>query len=298
VAEGCAPGNINDAIRQMMADLKTYDATTLPAAYQAKDADLTAIAALTSAANKLPYATGAGTWALTDLTAAGRAILDDADAAAQRTTLGAQAADATLTSLSGLSLVAGDILYATGADTLVRLPKGSAGQVLVMNGGATAPEWGSAGLTFATPIATTSGTDHDFTGIPAGVSEIEVVFRGVSLSGTDSILVQLGTSGGFVVTGYESYNLLGIGGSSSSLSATNGFVARLGNAGYAITGVYRLVRSTANTWTGTISGFNTASSLVWDGGGDIALAAALTQVRITRTGTNTFDAGTVTVGWR
>ena len=35
----------------------------------------------------------------------------------------------------------GDTLYASGANTLARLAKGTAGQTLKMNSGATAPEW-------------------------------------------------------------------------------------------------------------------------------------------------------------
>jgi hypothetical protein len=52
------------------------------------DAGLTSIAGLTTAADKMIYTTAADTYAVTDLTAAGRALLDDADNTAQRITLG------------------------------------------------------------------------------------------------------------------------------------------------------------------------------------------------------------------
>ena len=56
------------------------DLQTALDAKQPLDADLTAIAALTSAADKLPYATGAQAWALTTLSTFIRTVLDDADA--------------------------------------------------------------------------------------------------------------------------------------------------------------------------------------------------------------------------
>jgi hypothetical protein len=55
---------------------------------QQADATLTSIAALGTAADRYLYTTGVDTWAEGAITTAGRNLLDDADAAAQRSTLG------------------------------------------------------------------------------------------------------------------------------------------------------------------------------------------------------------------
>ena len=55
------------------------------------------------------------------------------------------------------SFTAGDILYATGSTTLAKLGKGTAEQVLAMNAGATAPDWGSVDLTVLPTITVAKG---------------------------------------------------------------------------------------------------------------------------------------------
>ena len=140
--------------------------TTDLANKQPLDGELTALAGLTSAADALPYFTGSGTASTTSLTTFGRSLIDDADQAAARTTLGVDAAgtdNSTPVTLAGaldyLTMTGQEITrgaidlttdvtgalptgnIADGAVTMAKINQAGAtsGQVIKWNGSAWAP---------------------------------------------------------------------------------------------------------------------------------------------------------------
>lgn len=144
-------------------------------------------------------------------------------------------------------------------------------------------------LTQGTAQNTTSGTSIDFTSIPSWVKRITVMLNGVSTSGTARVQVQLGTSGGFVTTGYASYT------SDAGSTSTTGLIVGGASASDTRVGAITILQQDANKWVA--SGVtNSSTSSGYLNVGNITLAAALDRVRITTTnGTDTFDAGSVNI---
>lgn len=141
----------------------------------------------------------------------------------------------------------------------------------------------------------TSGTSIDFTGIPAGVKRITVMFAGVSTNGTSQNLIQFG-AGSVATTGYTatSFNVAS-GAVGGPTLYSQGFGVRNGGAANTYSGSFVLSLIGSNTWAGTgcITGSDTSSFPM---SGSVALGGTLDRIRITTVnGTDTFDAGSINI---
>jgi hypothetical protein len=145
---------------------------------------------------------------------------------------------------------------------------------------------------------TASGTAVDFTGIPSWAKRITVMFNGVSLTGTDNILVQLGDSGGIENTGYDSWSMqISTTPVTSAIVSTVGFIIYTSSNTDVVSGAMSINLISGNTWTafGNASYISTNRGCSFSGGK--TLSSTLDKIRITRSGTNTFDAGTINISY-
>ena len=143
-----------------------------------------------------------------------------------------------------------------------------------------------------TAVASTSGTSIDFTSIPSWVKRITVMFNAVSLSGTDFILVQIG-SGSLSTSGYTSSGSSGAAAVASTTGRTDGFIIRTVAGSDSVTGGMVIQNITSTIW---VSNHTCGGSGFFIGGGiSPSLSGALDRVSVTRSGTNTFDAGTINI---
>lgn len=139
--------------------------------------------------------------------------------------------------------------------------------------------------------ATASGTSVDFTGIPAWVKRITIMFSEVSTSGTSAKLVQLG-SGTIVTTGYTGSG----GNANASVNYTTGFGLYSITAAIKMFGHITITNIHGNVWVGSwVFGVTGATTPNW-GGGSVTLSGTLDRVRITTVnGTDTFDDGKINI---
>ena len=162
--------------------------------------------------------------------------------------------------------------------------------------------WSStAKIVRTTSVNTTSGTSIDFTGLPAWVKRITVMLNGVSTNGTSPIQIQLGTSGGFVTSGYSSQAgfIQSTGVASGMTALTTGlYVMTFSAATDTVSSVFNINNITGNVWTYFGNGNRTGAFPLafFVGAAPQSLSGVLTQVRLTTVnGTDTFDAGSINI---
>ena len=147
-------------------------------------------------------------------------------------------------------------------------------------------------------VATTSGTAVTIAAsVPAWVKSFAVGVHDLSTSGTSAVIIQLGDSGGYEITGYQGTS--GADGASSQLSS--GFMimpAAYITAADTLSGMFIFNREDSATQKWSCSGGSGRASGVAAGFtfGYKSLSDVLTQIRITTAGgADTFDAGAASV---
>ncbi len=307
IAEGCAPSGINNAIRELMSQLKNQqtgaDGDNFTVGGNLAVTGSTTFTGAVVMSTALPVAsggTGASTSAnaRTNLSAAGSGANSDITSITGLTTALTVAQGGT----GAATHTSKGVLIGNGTSAITTVSPGTSNNVLTSDGTSWTSATGAYPLTSGTAQASTSGTSIDFTSLPSWVKRITVMLTGVSVNGNSIQQIQLGVSGTPETTGYSAMvsNVQTTVNTTRGVIATTGFILQHAGASTAsLQGTIVLSLLGSNTWTcnGSVysidatngDGLNTAA-------GSKALAGVLNMIRITTVnGTDTFDAGSINI---
>jgi hypothetical protein len=154
-------------------------------------------------------------------------------------------------------------------------------------------------IVLSTAVASTSGTSIDFTGLPAWVKRLTVMFNGVSGSGTSSIQIQIG-AGSVLTSGYNAgVGLINNTSFTTTSNISSGFAivpTGVSTNSYIYYGQMMLSSMGSNTWAVSGNFIYPPALNIMMVSGAVALSGTLDRVRITTVnGTDTFDAGSINI---
>ena len=141
---------------------------------------------------------------------------------------------------------------------------------------------------------TLTGTSINFASVPSWIKRLRVNYANVSTTGSSTVIIQLGTSGGLKTSGY--LGSVGFDGAGATyINTTTGAGVFSGHTATSVVHgwiEFVLVDAATNTWTfGCQGGFSSTTAGI-GGGGSVSLAGTLTQFTFTTvSGADSFDAG-------
>lgn len=182
-----------------------------------------------------------------------------------------------------------------GTNTLT-LPAKTGNIITSADSATVTPTMLSQPLTSGTAVASTSGTNIDFTSIPSWVKRITVIFNGVSASTGSNLSIVIGSAGSFETSGYSSLSIYAINAAASGAATSTAafIVANAAGAADTFSGNTTISNVSGNTWVSSGVLAATTSSYAWMSGGSKSTSATLDRVRVT-TSAGTFDAGSINI---
>jgi hypothetical protein len=208
------------------------------------------------------------------------------------TGMNVEAVNPTEASFQPLLLGGSTVTLRTSGTARVTVPASGAVDVV----GPLAIDGKNVGIQQGTEQATTSGTQIDFTSIPAGVRRVTFLLNAVSAAGAaKSLRLRIGPSGGVETSGYLS-------GARDSSAVTDSFQLNQGSdwadsgTGSA-SGIVTLERDTGSGWFLMSSLYNPNIPRVHDAAGRKVITGDLSRARFYWADNTAFDGGAITPTW-